>query len=41
MTNIISIGDSMIESESAHHLSESFSEKLLKTVKMRENPTPE
>lgn len=34
-TNIISVGDSTIEGESAVHLSQYFSERLLKTVKLR------
>lgn len=35
------MGDSTIEGEAADHLSQFFAERLLKTIKMRENPSPE
>ncbi|EEA08536.1 uncharacterized protein CMU_003750 [Cryptosporidium muris RN66] len=41
ITNLISIGDSVIEMEAVHILGKEFSESLVKTIKMRESPTPD
>lgn len=41
VTNIICLGDSLIEMEAAHILASKFSQVFIKTVKFRENPTPE
>lgn len=40
ITNIIAMGDSMMEIDAAHHLSQKFSKSLIKTVKFREYPKP-
>ncbi|KAH8581740.1 uncharacterized protein ELE39_001870 [Cryptosporidium sp. chipmunk genotype I] len=41
ITNLISIGDSIIEMEAVHILGREFSESLVKTIKMKESPTPD
>ncbi|KAK6590872.1 hypothetical protein RS030_111872 [Cryptosporidium xiaoi] len=41
ITNLISIGDSIIEMEAVHILGREFSESLVKTVKLKETPTPD
>ncbi len=40
ITNIIALGDSMMEMDAAHHLANKFSKALIKTVKFREFPKP-
>ena len=40
ITNIIALGDSMMEMDAAHHLALKFSKALIKTVKFREFPKP-
>jgi hypothetical protein len=40
ITNLIAMGDSMMEIDAAHHLSQKFSKSLIKTVKFREYPKP-
>ena len=40
ITNIIALGDSMMEIDAAHHLALKFSKALIKTVKFREYPKP-
>jgi hypothetical protein len=40
MTNIVALGDSMMEIDAAHHLSLKFQKSLIKTVKFREYPKP-
>lgn len=41
VTNLICLGDSLIEMEAAHILASKFSHAFIKTVKFRENPSPE
>jgi hypothetical protein len=41
VTNLICLGDSLIEMEAAHILASKISQVYIKTVKFRENPTPE
>jgi hypothetical protein len=41
VTNLVAIGDSNIEMEASKHLAKKFPCALLKTVKLREVPTPE
>lgn len=41
VTNLIAIGDSTIEMDASKNLSTKFPRALLKTVKLRENPSPE
>jgi hypothetical protein len=41
VTNLIAIGDSTIEMDASKNLSTKFPLALLKTVKLRENPSPE
>lgn len=41
VTNLICLGDSLIEMEAAHILASKFSQAYIKTVKFRENPSPE
>jgi hypothetical protein len=40
ITNILALGDSMMEIDAAHHLALRFSKALIKTVKFREFPKP-
>lgn len=40
ITNIIALGDSMMEIDAAHHLALKFQKALIKTVKFREFPKP-
>ena len=40
ITNIIALGDSMMEMDAAHHLAQKYSKALIKTVKFREYPKP-
>lgn len=40
VTNIVALGDSMMEIDAAHHLARKFNEALIKTVKFREFPKP-
>jgi len=40
MTNIVALGDSMMEIDAAHHLALRFQKALIKTVKFREYPKP-
>ena len=40
ITNIIALGDSMMEMDAAHHLAMKFQKALIKTVKFREFPKP-
>jgi len=41
ITNLISIGDSTFEMDAAHVMAEQFDHALIKTVKLREHPSPE
>jgi len=41
ITNLISLGDSNFEMDAAHVMGKEFSQALVKTVKFRENPSPE
>ncbi|KFG58182.1 hypothetical protein TGRUB_223870 [Toxoplasma gondii RUB] len=41
ITNLISVGDSVIEMDAVHVMGKEFSQALVKTVKLRENPSPE
>ncbi|PHJ21372.1 protein kinase [Cystoisospora suis] len=41
ITNLISVGDSNIEMDAVHVMGKEFSQALVKTVKFRENPSPE
>lgn len=41
ITNLISMGDSHYEMDATEIVGKEFSEVLVKTIKMRENPTPE
>lgn len=41
VTNLVAIGDSNIEMEASKHLAKKFPRALLKTVKLREVPSPE
>lgn len=41
ITNFICLGDSLIEMEAAHIFASKFSKIYIKTVKFRENPSPE
>jgi len=41
LTNIISIGDSLIEITSANKLGETFNNAYIKTLKLKESPKPE
>lgn len=40
ITNIIALGDSMMEMDAAHNLALKFQKALIKTVKFREFPKP-
>lgn len=40
MTNIVALGDSMMELDAAHHLAMRFKHAFIKTVKFREYPKP-
>jgi len=40
VTNLICVGDSMIEMEAAHILASKFSHAYIKTIKLRECPKP-
>ena len=40
ITNIIALGDSMMELDAAHHLAQKFKQAFIKTVKFREFPKP-
>ena len=41
ITNILAMGDSMMEIDAAHHLAQKYSKALIKTVKFREYPKPQ
>jgi len=41
ITNLISIGDSQFEMDAAHLMAQKFDQALIKTVKLREYPSPE
>lgn len=41
ITNIIAIGDSQIELDAAHNLSAQFPMARIKTIKLKQSPTPE
>lgn len=41
VTNLICLGDSVIEMEAAHILASKFSQAYIKTIKFRESPKPE
>lgn len=41
VTNLICLGDSIIEMEAAHILASKFSQAYIKTIKFRESPKPE
>lgn len=40
ITNIVALGDSMMEIDAAHHLAQKFNQAFIKTVKFREFPKP-
>ena len=40
ITNIVALGDSMMEIDAAHHLAQKFKTAFIKTVKFREFPKP-
>ncbi len=40
ITNLIALGDSMMEMDAAHNLALKFQKALIKTVKFREFPKP-
>lgn len=40
ITNIVALGDSMMEIDAAHHLAQKFTTAFIKTVKFREFPKP-
>jgi hypothetical protein len=40
ITNLLCFGDSIIEIDAVHNLAEQFSHVYIKTVKFKENPTP-
>jgi hypothetical protein len=40
ITNIVALGDSMMEIDAAHHLAQRFNQAFIKTVKFREFPKP-
>ena len=40
ITNLIALGDSMMEMDAAHNLAQKFQKALIKTVKFREFPKP-
>ncbi|CBZ54434.1 conserved hypothetical protein [Neospora caninum Liverpool] len=41
ITNLISVGDSIIEMDAVHVMGKEFSQALVKTVKLRDDPSPE
>jgi len=41
ITNLISLGDSNFEMDAVHVMGKEFSQALVKTIKFRENPSPE
>merc|ERR1719199_1397188 len=41
ITNLISLGDSNFEMDAVHVMGKEFAQALVKTIKFRENPTPE
>lgn len=41
ITNLISLGDSNFEMDAVHVMGKEFSQALIKTIKFRENPSPE
>lgn len=41
ITNLVSLGDSNLEMDAVHVMGKEFSQALIKTIKFRENPTPE
>jgi hypothetical protein len=41
ITNLISLGDSNFEMDAVHVMGKEFAEALIKTIKFRENPSPE
>lgn len=41
VTNLISVGDSDVEMDAVHVMGKEFSQALVKTIKFRENPTPD
>lgn len=40
ITNIVALGDSLMEIDAAHHLAQRFNQAFIKTVKFREYPKP-
>merc|ERR1719243_167035 len=41
ITNLISLGDSNFEMDAVHVMGKEFAQALVKTIKFRENPSPE
>eukprot|EP01067_Filipodium_phascolosomae_P000007 Filipodium_phascolosomae@DN1004_c0_g1_i1.p1 len=41
ITNLLSVGDSVVELDAVHVMGREFAQALVKTIKLRENPTPE
>ena len=41
ITNLVSLGDSNLEMDAVHVMGKEFTQALIKTIKFRENPTPE
>jgi hypothetical protein len=41
ITNLVALGDSNIEMDAVHVMGNEFSQALIKTIKFRENPSPE
>ncbi|EER15790.1 conserved hypothetical protein, partial [Perkinsus marinus ATCC 50983] len=41
ITNLVSLGDSNIEMDAIHVMGNEFSQALIKTIKFRENPSPD
>jgi len=41
ITNLISLGDSNFEMDAVHVMGQEFAQALIKTIKFRENPSPE
>merc|ERR1719454_1998959 len=41
VTNLISLGDSNFEMDAVHVMGKEFAQAMIKTIKFRENPSPE
>merc|ERR1712003_310416 len=41
ITNLVSLGDSNFEMDAVHVMGKGFAQALVKTIKFRENPSPE